>query len=150
LKHLSKRCKYGLRALYCLTRNHSDEHLAVSDIAEREHIPRKFLEAILVHLRKAGIVASQIGSRGGYRLAKSPGEITIGSVVRIIDGPVAPSPCASETKFKICPDCVDRDRCETQVVMKRVRDAMASVLDNITLAQACREIDEQGAIHFDI
>jgi Rrf2 family protein len=123
--------------------------MAVSDIAGREKIPRKFLEAILVELRNAGLVESQIGKRGGYRLAKPPDNITIGSIVRIIDGPLAPSACTDEGAFRTCAECISYEHCQTRLILKQVRDAMAAVLDHITLAEACRRSAE-SEINYDI
>ena len=150
MKQLSRRCKYALRALYTLSRTNPAVPVAVGEIAERENIPKKFLEAILVQLRNSGVVESHIGKKGGYRLAKSPGEITIGAVIRIIDGPLAPLPCASESAFRVCEECVGRGRCETRVIMRQVRDAIAHVLDRTTLAQACKKSDAEPELNFDI
>jgi len=137
VNRLSRRCKYALRALYRLAR-HGAGPLAVVEIARDEKIPRKFLEAILVQLRNAGLVESHAGKKGGYRLAKSPDTIRIGAIVRAIDGPLSPLSCASETAFRICDECIGREECETRVIMRRVRNAMAAVLDGMTLAEACQ------------
>jgi Rrf2 family protein len=150
MKQLSRRCKYALRALYTLSRNNPAGPIAVAEIAERERIPRKFLEGILVQLRNSGLVESYMGKKGGYRLAKSPGDITIGAVIRIIDGPLAPLPCASESQFRACDECLGRGRCETRVIMRQVRDAIARVLDHTTLAQACKQSDASAELNFDI
>jgi Rrf2 family protein len=139
VKQLSRRCKYALRALYRLNRNYAVGPLAVIEIAERDRIPRKFLEAILVQLRNAGIVASQMGKRGGYRLAKHPENITIGAIIRAMDGPLTPMPCVSDKPARTCDECVALAVCETHLIMKQVRDAMAEVLDHTTLAQACEQ-----------
>jgi Rrf2 family protein len=150
MKRLSRRCKYALRALYRLSREHGAPPQAVVEIANKEKIPRKFLEAILVQLRNSGIVESHAGKKGGYRLAKSPDTITIGAIVRVIDGPLAPLACASESAFRTCEECADKELCETRVIMKRVRDAMAGVLDNTTLAEACRMTNEDNSVSYDI
>lgn len=137
MKTLSRRCKYALRALYCLTREYEKASVAAATIATGERIPRKFLEAILVQLRNSGVVESKQGKRGGYVLARHPGEITLGTIIRIIDGPLAPLPCASETAYRRCAECADPARCETRLVMKDVRNAIAQILDKTTLQQAC-------------
>ena len=149
MNQLSRKCKYALRALYRLNREYSNGLMSVYEIAEAERIPRKFLEAILVELRNAGIVESQLGKKGGYRLAKSPGAITIGAVIRIVDGPLAPLPCARETGVRVCEECMGQ-RCETRIIMRQVRDAMAKVLDHTTVAEACTRSDAEHALTYDI
>jgi Rrf2 family protein len=142
LKTLSKKAKYGLRALYALTRRYGEGPVLISTLAKQELIPQKFLEAILLEMRNRGIVASKKGKGGGYALSVPPNRITIGSVVRMIDGPLAPLPCASETAFRKCDECADVETCETRLVMKQVRDATAAILDRTTLEEVCRKIDE--------
>ncbi len=142
MKTLSKKAKYGLRALYALTRRYGQGPVLISTLAKQELIPQKFLEAILLELRNRGVVASKKGKGGGYALSMPPNRVTIGSIVRIIDGPLAPLPCASETAFRKCDECVDVETCETRLVMKQVRDATAAILDRTTLEQVCRKIDE--------
>ncbi|MEO8126729.1 MAG: Rrf2 family transcriptional regulator [Bryobacteraceae bacterium] len=134
MKTLSKRGKYALRALYCLGREYGKGPILIANIAATEQIPRKFLELILLQMRDRGIVASKKGKGGGYVLAKPPEEITLGSVIRIIDGPLAPLPCASETAYRKCDECVDEHRCGTKLVMRQVRDAMSAILDHTTIA----------------
>jgi Rrf2 family protein len=112
--------------------------MLVSTLAERGGIPKKFLEHILLMLKSGGVVKSKSGRGGGYELSKPPEQITIGSVIRMIEGPLAPLPCASETAFQACEDCIGRDVCGTRVVMRKVRDATAEILDHTTLADICR------------
>ena len=131
---LSNKAKYALRALLMMARQPGDGLLQVSEIAEVENVPRKFLEAILGELTKDGILASQRGKGGGYRLGRPADTITFGQVVRLIDGPLAPVPCASVTRYRRCNDCRDEKTCAIRLVMRRVRDAMADVLDRTTLA----------------
>ncbi len=131
---LSHKAKYALRALLMLARRPSEELLQVAEIAEVENVPRKFLEAILGELAKDGILTSQRGKGGGYRLARPADTITFGQIVRLIDGPLAPVPCASVTRYRRCNDCPDERTCAIRHVMRRVRDAMADVLDRTTLA----------------
>lgn len=152
MKTLSRRCKYALRALYHLTREYERGPVPVATIAAEEHIPRKFLEAILVQLRNRALVESWKGKQGGYALAKPPSQITLGMVIRILDGPLAPSPCARETAFKICTECYDAENCETRRVLKQVRDAMAAVLDHTTLLDVCESAraEQTAALSFDI
>jgi Rrf2 family protein len=141
LKTLSKKAKYALRALYVLTRQYGQGPVLISSLSEQEAIPKKFLEAILLEMRNRGLVSSKKGKGGGYALAKDPSTIKIGDVVRIIDGPLAPLPCASETAYRQCDECPDVNICETRMVMREVRDATAAILDTITLEEICRRID---------
>jgi len=145
MRTLSRRCKYALRALYCLTREYDRGFVSAAVIAREQASPRKFLEAILSQARHAGLVDSREGKSGGYYLALPPASITIGSIIRAIDGPLAPLPCVSETAYRRCPECVDEDRCETRFVMKRVRDAMAAVLDEVTLSDLTKELSSVAA-----
>jgi Rrf2 family protein len=133
---LSQKAKYALRALLVLAAQPDDEPVHIADIAESERISRKFLEATLLELRKHGVLASRRGQHGGYRLARPASEIAFGEVIRIIDGPLAPLPCASVTAFRLCSDCAAPHDCSIRWLMQKVRDATASVLDECTLADA--------------
>ncbi|WP_298215400.1 Rrf2 family transcriptional regulator [Acidocella sp.] len=136
---LSQKCKYALLALMALAREPSDKLLLVSEIAERENLPRKFLEAILLELNRNGLVRSRRGRGGGYALAKPADLITFGQVVRIMDGPLAPLACVSVNYYRRCDECRDEQNCEIRRVMRRVRDAIAAELDGTSLAQALAE-----------
>lgn len=140
MRTLSKKTQYTLRALYGLTRYHGSGPVLIAKLAEEEHIPQQFLEQILLNLKQYGLVASKKGKGGGYLLAKSPETVTLGSVIRLIEGPLAPLPCASETAFRKCDECVDIRTCGTRMVMKQVRDATAGILDNVTLAEVEKRI----------
>jgi Rrf2 family protein len=142
VRQLSKRTQYSLRALYALTRKFGEGPVLITTLAETETIPKKFLEQILVSLKSAGFVASKKGKGGGYVLAQPPEKITIGAVIRAIEGPLAPLPCASETRFKKCDECVDIQTCGTRIVMRQVRDAMAAILDKTTLATVRKKVDK--------
>jgi Rrf2 family protein len=133
---LSQKCKYALQALLVLARENSEELLLVSDIAERENLPKKFLEAILLELNRNGLVRSRRGRGGGYALAKPADLITFGQVLRIMDGPLAPLSCVSVNYYRRCDDCRDENTCEIRKVMRRVRDAIAAELDGTSLADA--------------
>ena len=108
------------------------------------NIPKKFLDAILGELRNAGFVQSRKGKEGGYRLAKPATEIKIGHVVRVLDGPLAPIPCASRTQYQRCEDC-DEATCQVRHMMLEVRKAIADVLDNRSLA-AMRDAANDDAV----
>jgi len=146
VRQLSKRTQYSLRALYALTRKFGEGPVLITNLAQEETIPKKFLEQILVSLKSAGFVSSKKGKGGGYVLAQPPEKITIGSVIRAIEGPLAPLPCASETRFRKCDECVDIQTCGTRIVMRQVRDAMAAILDETTLAMVCKKVEEARKI----
>jgi Rrf2 family protein len=137
---LTAKGKYGLKALVYLAQIPDGELALVSDVAVENNIPKKFLDAILGELRNAGFVQSRKGKGGGYRLARHPEDIRIGSVVRVLDGPLAPIPCASHTRYEACDDC-DVATCQVRHMMLNVRNAIAEVLDSTTLAQM-RDADE--------
>jgi Rrf2 family protein len=144
---LSQKAKYALRAILMLAEySNRDDLLAISDIAKREGIPRKFLEAILVELRDRRLLESRRGRRGGYRLAKSPHTITFGEVIRIIDGPLALIGCASRSRFEPCDDCTDTETCSIRWVMLKARDAIAQTLDGYTLAEAVRQHRDENVV----
>ncbi len=133
---LSQKCKYALQALMVLAKENSDHLLLVSEIAERENLPKKFLEAILLELNRNGLVRSRRGRGGGYALAKPADLITFGQVIRIMDGALAPLACVSVNYYRRCDECRDEQACEIRKVMRRVRDAIANELDGTSLAKA--------------
>jgi Rrf2 family protein len=132
---LSKKAKYGLRALIFLAERHGRGPLQIREISESLDISRKFLEAILLDLRNEGILQSRQGKQGGYYMERSPDTITVGRVIRLIDGPLAAVPCVSQTAYARCSDCPDEKRCAIRWIMKEVRDNTAKILDNTTLDQ---------------
>ncbi|WP_026463270.1 RrF2 family transcriptional regulator [Adhaeribacter aquaticus] len=131
---LSKKAKYALKALLYLTKNRDKGLILISDIANEERIPRKFLEAILVDLKTQQVLQSTRGKNGGYTLAKDPSQVSVGNIIRMIDGPLAPIPCVSHLYYRKCDECVDEETCEIRLVMKKVRDATASILDTTYLS----------------
>ena len=142
MRQLSKRTQYGLRALYALAREYQHGPVLITRLSEQQAIPQKFLEQILLSLKATGLVSSKRGKGGGYFLAQSPEEVTLASVIRLMEGPLAPLPCASETRFRKCDECPDIETCGTRIVMKDVRDAMARILEGTTLAAVCRRVDQ--------
>lgn len=130
---LSRKSKYGLKALLILAREEGRGPVLVSTLAERDAIPRKFLEAILLDLKRFGLVQSKKGRGGGYFLRRKPAEITIGSVIRALDGPLALVPCVSQTAYMACADCRDEQTCGVRLAMREVRDATSQILDHTTL-----------------
>ncbi|MGE4343655.1 MAG: Rrf2 family transcriptional regulator [Geoalkalibacter sp.] len=139
---LSRKAKYGLQALLSLARQHGNGPKLIADLAEQEQIPKKFLELILLQLKNAGILSSRKGKGGGYFLAKDPAQITMGSAVRVLDGPLAPVPCVSETAYQKCTECIDEESCGIRLVMKDVRDAVAAILDSTTLKEVLVRSDD--------
>jgi Rrf2 family protein len=132
---LTKKGKYGLKALVDLARLGPGETAFVTEIAVRNNIPKKFLDTILLELRNTGILRSKKGPNGGYSLSKPATEIRIGQVIRALDGPLAPIRCASRTAFEACDDCADPETCQVRLSMTEVRDAIAMILDNMSLEE---------------
>ena len=141
MRTISKRTQYGLKAMLALGRKYREGPVLIGTLAREESIPIKFLEAILLDLKGRGLLDSKMGRKGGYFLNRPPSGITIGSVIRIIEGPLAPLPCASETAFKPCEECEDVENCGTRMIMRRVRDAISDVLDRTTIADLIKQVD---------
>ncbi|MGD0189993.1 MAG: Rrf2 family transcriptional regulator [Rhizomicrobium sp.] len=133
---LSQKARYALHALLVLAQHDSDEPMMIADIAEEARVPRKFLEQILLALKKRGIVRSQRGRLGGYLLGRAPQEISFADIIRETDGPLALSPCVSVTAYHKCDDCDDETTCAIRKVLLAARDATADVLESRTLASA--------------
>lgn len=139
---LSKRGEYGLKAMIDLASQ--DEPTAVTqikDIARRQQIPVKFLEQILLTLKNAGLLRSRAGVGGGYYLARVPTDITLGQVVRTLDGPLAPIPCVSQMAYERCV-CDDESTCGLRLAMLDVRNAIADILDKTTLADVSTRVEK--------
>jgi len=143
MRTISKRTQYGLKAMLALAQRYRQGPVLISALAQDESIPIKFLEVILLELKVHGLLESKVGRKGGYRLSRPPGSITIGNVVRVLEGPLAPLPCASETAYKPCVDCTDIENCGTRIVMRQVRDAISGVLDATTLADLVRLLESR-------
>jgi len=141
---LSKRGAYGLRAMIVLANtSHPNAPLPVVQIKEisgREKIPGKYLEQILLTLKNAGLLHSKMGIGGGYYLAKLPGEITLGQIFRVLDGPLAPISCVSQMAYEPC-GCPDEQTCGLRLVMFDVRNAISNVLDHTTLEDVNKRQD---------
>jgi Rrf2 family protein len=131
---ISNKTKYGLKALTLLSRQEKGALLAVSTIAESENISVKFLESILLSLRKAGFLGSKKGKGGGYYLLKDPGDIKIAAIFRVLEGPIAMVPCVSLNFYEKCADCPDEEKCTVHRLMIQVRDSTLAILENTTLA----------------
>jgi len=141
MRTISKRTQYGLKAMLALGRRYGTGPILIATLSKQEAIPLKFLEVILLDLKGRGLLESKKGKGGGYQLRNDPSGITIGSLIRVMEGPLAPLPCASETAFRPCKECPDVEACGTRIIMRQVRDAMAEVLDRTTLADLIRRVD---------
>ena len=134
---LSKRGEYGLRAMIMMAEPDEKKGalpmVQIKEIAQREQISAKFLEQILLTLKNAGLLQSKMGVGGGYHLARPPKDITLGQIFRVLDGPVAPIRCVSQMAYEPC-GCPDEETCGLRLVMGDVRNAIADILDNTSLA----------------
>jgi Rrf2 family protein len=135
---LSKKSAYAVKALACLGSFEAPPMLSIQEIARRENIPKKFLEQVLLALNKAGLVQSIRGKAGGYALRSAPAGITLGDIVRAVDGPLAPLPCTNPTAPVKCAECPSLEHCWLRIVMTEVGEAVNTALDQITLAEICR------------
>ena len=132
---LSNKAKYGLKAMLYLAEHPDAGPIGILEIAQDQNIPKKFLDAILLELRRNGLVHSRKGRGGGYVLARPAAEISVGRIIRVLDGPLAPIGCASKTAYRPCADCTDIKACQIRRTLQRVRDAMAGILDSTNLAE---------------
>ncbi len=136
---LSSKAKYAVRAATAMAGAAPGAWLTTAEIAGRETIPRKFLEAILVELRDRDLIESRRGPHGGHRLRVPAARLTVADVIRVIDGPLALTPCASRTQFRACDDCPDLKTCRLRWVMQRARDAAAGVLESCSIAELLKD-----------
>jgi len=156
MRTISKRTQYGLKAVLALAKRYQQGPVLISTLAEEESIPLKFLEVILLDLKTHGLLESKVGRKGGYRLSRPPSAVTMGTIVRILEGPLAPLPCASETAYRPCAECSDVESCGTRIIMRQVRDAISGVLDSTTVADLlrvvetrhCARADRQGLMYY--
>lgn len=130
---LSRRSEYGLRALVDLVRHGPDSPVPLATLARRNNLPPKFLEQIMASLKQAGIVRTTLGARGGYTVAGDPAEVSIGRVIRLLDGALAPLGCVSLRYYERC-SCPDEATCALRDVMIDVRDNILAILDRESLA----------------
>lgn len=132
---LQKKTKYAIKALLALAKKYQDNKpMRISEIAETEHIPRKFLEAIMLELRNNGLVGSKMGSMGGYYLTKHPEEIMLSNVIRLTGGPIALLPCVSLNFYEPCAECVSEEICGLRNVVLEVREASIKILSKTSLS----------------
>ena len=145
---LSKRGEYGLRAMIDLAIALKAQDVKtnggvvqIREIAERQHIPAKFLEQILLTLKNAGLLHSRMGVGGGYYLAKPANEISLGQIIRVLDGPLAPIGCVSQMAYETC-GCPDEETCGLRLVMLDVRNSISNILDNTMLTDVTNRVDK--------
>lgn len=140
---LSKRGEYGLRAMIILAyayKESPDAMVQIKEISQQDKIPGKYLEQILLALKNAGMLQSRMGIGGGYYLARQPQDISLGQIVRVLDGPLAPIRCVSHMAYEPC-GCPDERTCGLRMVMGDVRNAIADILDNTTLENVIERMD---------
>ena len=142
---LSKKTKYALKALQYLARAKDRGPVLIAEIASNEGIPQKFLEAILLELKKEGFLESRKGKGGGYFLGRPAESITLGAVVRKMEGPLALLPCVSQTAYRRCDECHDERTCGIRMIMKDVRDRTAEILDSTSLADVEDQVKEASS-----
>ena len=136
---ISQKAKYAFKALVELASAPRHQAMLIEDIATRAKVPRKFLEHILLKLKNSGFIASRRGRGGGYVLVMEPAEITIGAILRAIDGPIAPLGCLSRSAYRPCADCPDEEACAVRRVFGDIFSATIILMDSTTLADAVRE-----------
>src|SRR6476469_7571567 len=133
---ISKKTKYAINALvYIEKEDKGNEPIQISKIAESENIPRKFLEAILLDLRNAGILSSRKGKTGGYYLHKAPAEINVADIMRLFDGPIALLPCVTYMYYERCDECKDEGTCGIRSIFMDVRNETVNMLKNDNIAE---------------
>jgi len=131
---ITKKAKYALKALLELTETYAvKKPVLIAELARRGKIPKKFLELILLELKNNGLLESRMGKGGGYLLSVSPAKIMVGDILRIIEGPLAPLPCLSQTAYRRCDECGDEAACSIRMVLKEVHDHQLRVLDHTSL-----------------
>jgi Rrf2 family protein len=136
---ISQKARYGFKALIHLARAGRGASLNIDEIARGANVPRKFLEHILLDLKHHGVLASRRGPKGGYVMLRDPADLSIGAILRMIDGPIAPLACVSRTAYRRCEDCVDEETCAVRRVFNEVYTASLMLMEATTLEDACRD-----------
>ena len=150
---LSNKAKYAFHALMNLAEKYGQGPVLIADLALQEQIPKKFLELILLNLKNHGILGSKKGKGGGYYLSRHPSEVTMGQIIRMLDGPLAPVSCVSQSAYKPCKECKDEHHCGIRLVMKEVREAMSNILDKTSLEEMLlrtKSVDLRTSFNFQI
>jgi Rrf2 family protein len=131
---LSRRGEYALKALMELASAEPNTGVTSSEISRKAQIPEPFLNQIMLALKNGGVLRSRRGAHGGYVLNRPPESIVVGDIARLMDGPLAPIPCASVTAYEPCPSCPEPESCRLRLLMRQVRDAISDVLDKTSIA----------------
>jgi Rrf2 family protein len=139
---LTKKTKYAVKALIALAQNEDNKPMLIADIATKEGLPKRFLEAILLDLKRGHILGSRMGAGGGYFLMKPASEIMVSSIIRILDGPIALLPCVSLNFYQKCEECKDETTCSIREMTQKVRNASLEIMDNTSLADLVRREKE--------
>ncbi len=142
MRTLSKRTQYGLKVMLALGSRYGEGPVLIATLSKQESVPIKFLELIQLDLKTSVLLTRKKVPRGGYQLSRPPSTITVGSLIRMMEGPLAPLPCASESAYRPCEECPDVESCGTRIIMRQVRDAVAEVLDRTTLADLLQQTAE--------
>ena len=146
---ISKKTKYALKALIHLAERYKTQKpVLISGIAAQDRLPKKFLELILLELKNKGFLQSKKGKGGGYFLAHPPDKISLGNVIRVLEGPLAPLPCVSQSAYRRCDDCRDENHCGLRMVMREVRDATAQILDSTSLQDILERTGSSTEMYF--
>jgi Rrf2 family protein len=130
---LTRKCQYALRALYVLAREYGKGPMLIQHISAQANAPAEFLQTILLELKNVGLLESRRGPQGGYCLLTPPNRITVGSIVRIVDGPFVTLPCVSKNEAHACADCRDPEACQMRLMMREVNEAVTAIMDHTTL-----------------
>jgi len=145
---LTKRTKYAIKALIALARSKDNKPMLIAEIATQEGLPKRFLESILLDLKRAKILSSKMGSGGGYFLMQASSEIKVLEIIRILDGPVALLPCVSLNFYQRCEECKDELTCSIRRMMQKVREASVDIMGNTSIADLMEQekemIDKKG------
>lgn len=144
---ITMKTKYALKALAYLAQASPEEPVLIAEIADKEGIPRKFLELILGELKQHGFVQSRKGRHGGYFLAQPAEKIALASVIRVLDGPIAPVPCLSRTAYRRCDGCADEATCGVRLVLQELYESSVKILENTSVAdlvQRMQNASKQG------
>jgi Rrf2 family protein len=144
---ISKKTKYAINALVYLAKKREEGPVLISEISDSEHIPQKFLEAILLELKKSGILASKKGKGGGYYLLKSPVEVNLAEIMRLIDGPIALLPCVTHKFYQRCDECKDEETCGIRDIFLEVRNKTVELLKDATLQSIIDRESKLSILH---
>lgn len=145
---ITMKTKYALKALSYLAKAPPEQPVLIAEIAEKEGIPRKFLELILAELKQHGFVKSKKGPHGGYLMARSAEGIPLAAVIRVVEGPIAPVPCLSRTAYQRCEGCADETTCGIRLVLQDLYEASVKILESTTIQNLVEKVDDaarQGA-----